>query len=290
MSKNNRLIIVSGLSGSGKTVALNTLEDAGFYCIDNLPIALLAELGAHLNRSTVGENNEQGFAVGIDARNHPVDLENFPVLEQQLEKLDLRPELLFLTADNQTLIKRFSETRRRHPLTAPDRPLAAAISRERQLLAPVIEQADLLLDTTFSTMHQLRAMIQQRLVDKSTALSILLQSFGFKNGVPSDADFVFDVRSLPNPHWEPSLRMMSGRDQPVIKYLAGFPQVRSMRESIAGFLNTWIPSFVATNRCYLTIAIGCTGGQHRSVYLADCLARDLAGEKRQVSCRHRELP
>ena len=287
MSERLRLIIVSGLSGSGKTVALHTLEDAGYYCIDNLPVALLAGLGDHLN--LLGEAGNQDFAVGIDARNRPVELERFPCILKQLAGQGVETEIVYLTADDATLIKRFSETRRRHPLSADDRPLAEAIAVERHLLSPIQERADLLVDTTATTLHQLRDVISERLGGDRSKLSILFQSFGFKHGVPADADFVFDVRCLPNPHWEPALRPLTGRDQPVATYLESQPSVDLMYRQIRDFLAEWIPAFERDNRSYLTIAIGCTGGQHRSVYLAERLAGHFSRQWGQVSMRHREL-
>jgi RNase adapter protein RapZ len=287
MADARRLIIVSGLSGSGKTVALHTLEDAGYYCIDNLPISLLSGLGAHLG--LLGTDGGQDFAVGIDARNRPGDLQQFPSFLDHLRAHGVKTEIVFLTADDATLIKRFSETRRRHPLSADDRPLAEAIAVERHLLSPIQERADLLVDTTTTTLHQLRDIINERLGGHHARLSILFQSFGFKHGVPADADFVFDVRCLPNPHWEPALRPLTGRDQPVAEYLEAQPQVEQMYVHIRDFLAHWIPAFERDNRSYLTIAIGCTGGQHRSVYLSERLAANFARQFGQVSMRHREL-
>ncbi len=287
MSEKLRLIIVSGLSGSGKTVALHTLEDAGYYCIDNLPVALLSGLGAHFSQA--GDAGHQSYAVGIDARNRPGDLEQFPGILKHLQDQGLDTEIVFLTADDATLIKRFSETRRRHPLSTDHRPLAEAIAVERHLLSPIQERADLLVDTTSTTLHQLRDVISERLGNDRTRLSVLFQSFGFKHGIPGDADFVFDVRCLPNPHWEPQLRPLTGRDTAVAAYLGAQPAVERMYVQIRDFLASWIPAFERDNRSYLTIAIGCTGGHHRSVYLAERLATHFAGQRWQISMRHREL-
>lgn len=282
-----RLVIISGLSGSGKTVALHTLEDAGYYCVDNLPIALLTSLGHHL-RGMSGTNGL--FAVGIDARNPAVDLAQFPQMLDSLEEEGIRTEIVFLNADDATLIKRFSETRRRHPLSVDKRPLADAIELERQLLSPIQAKADLVVDTTATTIHQLRSLIQDRLGTRTEALSILFQSFGYKHGLPQDADFVFDVRCLPNPHWEPALRPLTGCDEPVRRYLEQQPGVARMYAQIRDFLTEWIPQFERENRSYLTVAIGCTGGQHRSVAIAARLAARLADDFENVAAVHRDLP
>ncbi len=281
-----RLVIISGLSGSGKTVALHTLEDAGYYCVDNLPVALLTGLGHHLREMT---GTSGLFAVGIDARNPAVDLARFPDMLETLAADGIRTEIVFLNADDATLIKRFSETRRRHPLSVESRPLADAIALERKLLSPIQAKADLMVDTTATTIHQLRGLIQDRLGTRTEALSILFQSFGFKHGIPQDADFVFDVRCLPNPHWEPGLRPLTGRDEAVQRYLEQQPGVARMFTHLRDFLAEWIPQFERENRSYLTVAIGCTGGQHRSVYLAEQLATHFGKSRGLVSLRHREL-
>ena len=287
MSERTQLIIVSGLSGSGKTVALHTLEDSGYYCIDNLPVTMLAPFGNHI--TGLGDGDAR-YAVGVDARNRVGDLDAFPDILTTLEQVTgVRPEILFLTADDETLIKRFSETRRRHPLSSGELPLADAIASERRLLNPIQSRADLVIDTTATTLHQLRDLVSRRLTRDSRRMSLLFQSFGFKHGVPSDADFVFDVRMLPNPHWEPHLRAQTGQDQAVIDYLQAQPEVGIMFEDIQGFMAHWIPSFKRDNRSYLTVAIGCTGGQHRSVYLADQLAEAFRDGDQDVSVRHREL-
>lgn len=281
-----RLIVISGLSGSGKTVALHTLEDAGYYCIDNLPAGLLAELGTHI---APNKTCHAGYAVGIDARNHPNDLEKFPDIVEQLRHRGLDTNLVFLTADEATLIQRFNETRRRHPLSGRGRALAEAIDTERRVLAPLIEQADMLIDTTHTTLHQLRELVSARLIGSRSELSVLFQSFGFKHGVPSDADLMFDARCLPNPHWVKELRQLTGRDPAVIDYLDAQSAVQAMLDDIRDFLDRWLPHYNTPSRSYLTIAIGCTGGQHRSVYLAEALARHFENQGQAVTCRHREL-
>lgn len=288
MSERTRLIIVSGLSGSGKTVALHTLEDSGFFCIDNLPVTMLSSFGQHV--TSLSPETTGYYVVGVDARNPMNDLEAFPDILAELERVTgMRPEILFLTADEDTLIKRFSETRRRHPLSSGSLPLADAIAHERDLLAPLQSRADLVIDTTATTLHQLRELVRERLVGHNQQLSLLFQSFGFKHGVPSDADFVFDVRVLPNPHWEPHLRHQTGRDAAVARYLAAHEEVESMYTDIRDFLARWVPAFKRENRSYLTVAIGCTGGQHRSVYLGERLAAHFDDGTQQVSVRHREL-
>lgn len=280
-----RLAIISGLSGSGKSVALATLEDAGFYCIDNLPVALLEAFGAHI--TDAGQSGR--YAVGIDARNRPEDLARFPDILAGLESRNITCEIVFLDAEHDTLLKRFSETRRRHPLSGPDVPLGEAITGERELLMPLLERADLTLDTTHTTVHQLREIVRERLARAPHSLSLLLESFGYKHGTPPDADFVFDARCLPNPHWQPDLRPLTGRDAAVADYLAGSDLVGDYLEQVRAFLAHWLPAFQRENRSYLTIAIGCTGGQHRSVYLVERLAEAFREQGLATTVRHREL-
>ncbi len=285
-----RLIIVSGLSGSGKSVALSTLEDAGFYCIDNLPPGLLLPLVEQL-RAGPAEHYDQ-VAVGIDARSDATELARLPEhLDQLIALPGLDVEIVFLRAELNTLIRRYSETRRRHPLSQRGRPLLEAIEAERELLSPIGERAGLTIETTQRTLHELRALLRERLVVAADAssLSLLFQSFGFKNGVPADTDFVFDVRCLPNPHWEPRLRALTGRDEAVIRYLGGTPDVEAMFQSIEDFLHQWLPAFQAEGRSYMTVSIGCTGGQHRSVYLAERLRARFADHLDAATVRHREL-
>jgi UPF0042 nucleotide-binding protein len=282
-----RLVVVSGLSGSGKSVTLNTLEDAGFYCIDNLPVGLLPILARELMKSS--PDLRENTAIGVDARNLAVDLRRFPEILMQLRDMGIDCEVLFLEADNETLLKRFSETRRRHPLTSDTVPLKEAIQNERVLLETISEHADLNIDTTQTNIYQLRDLVSDRLKRPSKSLSVLFQSFGFKHGVPADADFVFDVRCLPNPNWEPALRSLTGLDQEVGNYMEQQPGTREMFKSVSSFLETWIPKFEAENRNYLTVAVGCTGGQHRSVYLVKLLAAHFLRLIGNVQVRHREL-
>jgi UPF0042 nucleotide-binding protein len=282
-----KLVIVSGLSGSGKSVALHTLEDLGYYCIDNLPAGLLAALATELTTTAhpVGK-----AAVGIDARNLPQALEHIAETLEDLKSREINCEILFLTCDSDTLIKRFSETRRRHPLSYGGLSLAEAIEREQQLLEPISQNADLFIDTTQTTLHQLRDLVRQRVARRTDqTLSLLFQSFGYKHGIPVDADFVFDARCLPNPHWQPELRRLTGCDEEVVDYLEREPAVEAMYAALSTFFEEWIPAFEADNRSYLTIAIGCTGGQHRSVYLAERLAQHFRERYPSVATRHREL-
>ena len=282
-----KLVIVSGLSGSGKSVALHTLEDLGYYCIDNLPTGLLSALARELKRAPRPIDKA---AVGIDARNLTQSLQQFNNILDKLQTEDIHSEILFLTCEADTLIKRFSETRRRHPLSNDRLSLAEAIESERNLLEPIAERADLFIDTSKSTIHQLRDLVQQRVqYRRESRLSLLFESFGYKSGVPTDADFVFDVRCLPNPHWQQNLRPLTGRDTEVVTYLEGEPQVEQMCLELCAFLDRWIPAFEADNRSYLTVAIGCTGGQHRSVYLVERLQRHFQDRYPDVASRHREL-
>ncbi|MEN8204839.1 MAG: RNase adapter RapZ [Pseudomonadota bacterium] len=282
------LIIISGLSGSGKSVALHALEDMDFYCIDNLPVSLLDAFATEIN--TQAQNDDANVAVGIDARNHPDQLVNFPGIVDGLKNKGIHCKILFLQADDATLLKRFSETRRKHPLSGSETPLADAIDLERQLLTPIAANADMFIDTSRTNVHQLRDLIME-VHSKSDpgGFSLLLRSFGYKHGIPADSDFVFDARCLPNPYWQPSLRSLTGRDSGVIDYLDGEAVAQQYYKQLEQFLSDWIPRFKVDNRSYLSIAIGCTGGQHRSVYLVEKLARHLDGQLAEIVKRHREL-
>ena len=284
-----RLVVVSGRSGSGKSTALHLLEDNGYYCIDNLPAGLLPELAKEANNT---ELNLPKVAISIDARNLPSDLRRFPELLKQVRDAGIRCDILFLAATDEVLIKRFSETRRKHPLTDSSHSLAEAIAEELRLLEPIIDLADLKIDTSHLTLYQLREQLKQRLLGSDAKQpSILIQSFGFKRGVPVDADLVFDVRCLPNPYWNPDLRPYSGKDQPVCEFLEAQPDVQEMYQDICQFLQKWLPRYAAGERSYMTIAIGCTGGHHRSVYLAERLARELGDTStNNLILRHRDLP
>lgn len=282
-----QLIIVSGLSGSGKTVALRTLEDLDFYCIDNLPASLLPQLAARLKDNP--DPHFQAMAVGIDARNLAADLEHLPAILDQVADTGIRYEIFFLEANDSALIKRFSETRRRHPLTQDGRSLAEAIGLERTLLADLRARANLEIDTSEQNVHQLRRTIWTRVKPVGEGWSLLLESFAFKRGVPSDTDFVFDVRCLLNPYWNAELRPLNGRDAPIRDYLGADADVIEMLSDITQFLERWLPRFAHDQRSYITIGIGCTGGKHRSVYVVERLAEHFRQTRDQVLTFHREL-
>lgn len=282
------LVIVSGLSGSGKSIALQALEDLGYYCIDNLPIGMLRAFADEI--SNAPDPDYDYFAVGIDARNLAPNLAQFPELLDQLRAIGLVPHVIYLEANEETLIKRFSETRRKHPLTREDTPLAEAIKHERAILEPIGSCADLMLDTSHTNVHELRELIRDRMgADETEGMSILLESFGFKHGIPVDANFVFDVRCISNPHWVPELRRLTGQDQAVVDYLEDHEDVLRMYAQLRDFLEAWIPCFEAENRSYMTVAIGCTGGYHRSVYFVEKLAGHLRQSRSNISVRHREF-
>ena len=282
-----QLVIISGRSGSGKSTALHQLEDEGYYCIDNLPVALLPSLVLEASREEF--SHFEGAAVCIDARNAWKDLKNFSAIIDSLpESVD--SHILYLDADDATLIKRFSETRRRHPLTSETTPLAEAIDQEREQLASISSKASLVLDSSQMTIYELRDTIKQKLLGTTTGtMSILLQSFGFKRGVPADADLVFDVRMLPNPHWVKELRLKSGLDAAVQTFLESQPLTEDLYRDICHYLDNWLPHYRESNRSYMTIALGCTGGQHRSVYLADRLFKHYQEQFPTIHIRHREL-
>ncbi len=283
-----KLIIVSGLSGSGKSVTLDTLEDAGFYCIDNLPIALLSNFVTLLTDST--NTLFHKTAVGIDARSDPSSLNNVTAFIEQLKNHRIDYEVIFLRASKDSLLKRFSETRRKHPLSNKDTSLDEAIDLEIDKLSLIASHASLQIDTSHSNVHELRDIIRQRVsFNRGQGLSLQIMSFGYKHGAPNDVDFVFDARCLPNPYWEPNLRSYSGLDTPVIDFLDDKELIQEYLKDTLQFLTRWIPEFINTNRNYLSIAIGCTGGQHRSVYLAEKLAHHLTSQQLNVMTRHREL-
>ncbi|MGO9989201.1 MAG: RNase adapter RapZ [Steroidobacteraceae bacterium] len=283
-----RLIIVSGLSGSGKSVALHLLEDIDFYCVDNIPAALLKPFISHTVRGT--DEVYPRTAVGLDARNRPNEIETIPALVEELRRSGISCEVLYLHASDEVLLKRYAETRRKHPLVSAQVSLREAIASERKLLEPITIAADLVIDTSAMGVHALRERIRERIDRKRDGrLALMFESFGYKHGIPGDADFVFDVRSLPNPFWEPQLRNLTGRDPAVIEFLAGQRSVRSMIAAIAEFLSPRIAEFSAANRSYLTIAVGCTGGQHRSVYIAEQLAEHFRQTYPQVLTRHDSL-
>ena len=281
-----RFIIVSGLSGAGKTTALHALEDAGFYCVDNLPAGFLGDFARFIDVGDLPHYRQ--VAVGIDARNREADLLQLPEILAELQREAQAVELVFIEASEEALINRFSETRRRHPLSVGNLPLREAIARERALLEPIIARADLRIDTSHTHIHKLRTLVTERITRRdSSQLAVQFCSFGYKNGVPPDADFVFDVRCLPNPHWDPALRQLSGRDAPVREFLDETGSAAQLTADIVGFLEKWIPRFESDNRSYLTVAVGCTGGRHRSVYLVEKLAAHF-GTTRRVVATHRD--
>jgi UPF0042 nucleotide-binding protein len=284
-----KLVIITGLSGSGKSTALHTLEDLGYYCIDNLPVFLLRTMGAEMAQSD--DPAYELAAVGIDARNQARDLHRLPAMVDELRCQGIDCQIMFLEARDEVLLRRFSETRRKHPLTDPDRPLGEAIQLERELLEPLLGAADLCIDSSKINIHELRDLIRQRLIDSpAKGVSLLLESFGYKHGIPIEANFVYDARCLPNPHWDEALRPLTGRDQPVADFLGQNEKAQRLLNHISTFLEQWIPAFEKEGRCYLTVAIGCTGGQHRSVYLVEQLARHFQAQGQNILVRHRELP
>jgi UPF0042 nucleotide-binding protein len=281
------LIIISGRSGSGKSTALHQLEDEGFYAIDNLPVSLLPELVRELSQSPLKVH--QQVAVCIDARNSRGELARFKSLCDEVRK-HARLRIVFLDAGDDELIKRFSETRRRHPLTTDTLPLADAIKLETAMLEPIVVEASQAIDSSDMTVHELRATIRDRILGvDASKLAIQLKSFGFKRGLPIDADLVYDLRMLPNPHWQAELRAFTGQDAAVQNYLSSQEDVNRMYDDILQYLQHWLPKIEESNRSYFTIAIGCTGGQHRSVYMIETLAKALRTAYPDLQVRHREL-
>ncbi len=284
-----KLLVLSGLSGAGKSIALQALEDLSYYCVDNLPIALLPGFVVQMT-AMEGRQAVKDIAVGVDARNMIDDLQNFRSILDNIKAQGITCEVIFIVASDNALIKRFSETRRKHPLTNDRIPLIEAIAAERHLLTPIADCADLQIDTSHTNVHQLRDQIRERVGrNASPALSLQFLSFGFKYGHPIDADFVFDVRCLPNPHWDPKLRLQTGRDKDVIEFLQQQAVAKEMLDDITRFVERWVPNFEAENRSYLTVAVGCTGGQHRSVYLTEALGAHFRQQRDGVLIRHREL-
>ncbi len=284
-----RLIIVSGLSGAGKTVVLNSLEDLSYYTIDNLPTSLLNTFIEQFS-DTKDNTLAKRIAIGIDARNNQNDLSFLPEKINALLEKKIAAELIYIDASDEVLTKRFSETRRKHPLSNNDISLADAINQERSVLSALSEAADLRIDTSHLLLHELRSIVRERIAKRDvTNLSLQFMSFGFKNGIPKDADFVFDLRCLPNPYWKKNLRHYSGKDQPVIDFLSKQNSVKLMLKDLGDFLNRWIPEFETENRSYLSIAFGCTGGHHRSVFIAENLASHFRELGKQVIIRHRDI-
>lgn len=280
-----KLVLVSGLSGGGKTTALHALEDLGFYCVDNLPAALLPEFARHLGNDPAMYSR---VALGIDARARGPELERIPAWLDELSQGGLPNQLLFLTADSKAIIMRFSETRRRHPLTQDQLALPEAIDREKRLLQPLQARADWVIDTSDINIHQLRRQVWKSIGAENQAMTVVLESFAFKRGVPQDVDFLFDARHLPNPYWVEDLRPLSGLDTAVKNWLEQDTSVSDLFEDILRFLLRWLPEVRNSQRSYVTIGIGCTGGKHRSVYLVNRLAAQLRTQFSPVVVHHRE--
>lgn len=281
-------VIISGRSGSGKSTALQLLEDTGFICTDNLPINLLPALIAEI--SDKGSDRNLKFAVGIDARDFGGDLSRFPEILQQANQQNTQFTIAYLDASDAVLIKRFSETRRKHPLSNKTQGLQEAIQAETRILEPISRLADISINTSNLTLHELRSAIKKKIAGSGAeGMALMVESFGFKYGNPVDADFIFDVRSMPNPYWLPELRKHTGLDPAVQNFLSEQKPVIEMQNDIIQFLKKWIPSFEDNNRSYLTVAIGCTGGMHRSVYLAQKIYELLKPDYQNVQVRHRQL-
>ncbi len=278
-----KLIIVSGRSGSGKSVALRILEDLGYYCVDNIPINLLPAL----THTVI--NDYENVAVSLDVRNLPNDPKDIPeIIEYLPSAIDVTT--LYLDADDNDLIRRFSETRRLHPLIKKNLALDQAIALEKELLLPISVNADLFINTSQLSPHQLADLVRERILGKKTgAMVLVFESFGFKHGIPTDADYVFDARFLPNPFWEKELKPYTGLEQPVKDFLSSQPIVTKFVWQINSFMMTWLPHLERNNRSYVTIAIGCTGGKHRSVYIAELLANNFRKEQKDIQTRHRDL-
>lgn len=280
-----QLVIVTGLSGSGKSIVLKALEDSGYYCIDNLPATLLPQISEHLGVTSKGEDCQR-VAISIDTRS--AALEALPENIRQLKARGMDVKVLFLESNVETLVKRFSETRRRHPLSDENTTLAESIMRERELLAQLADLGHRI-DTSDLRANTLRNWVKDFVALESEQLTLLFVSFGFKHGIPQDADLVFDIRCLPNPHYDPDLRPLTGRDAAVRAFLDSDETVCEMYEDIRQFVERWLPHYVRDNRSYLTVAVGCTGGQHRSVYFAENLGQYFLSQQQKVLVRHREL-
>jgi UPF0042 nucleotide-binding protein len=280
------LIVLTGMSGGGKTVALRALEDLEFYCVDNLPSALLPQL---VNAATEGGSKHRRIAVGVDVRNRGADFALMPTVLSELAAAGVQVHLIFLDCRDEVLIKRYSETRRRHPLATRGLSLADAIVEERRLLRPLMAIAEKVIDSSELNVHQLRRLVATGYAQATEGLTLMFQSFAFRRGLPLDADFVFDARCLPNPHWHAHLRPLSGKDAPVRDFLDAEPLVAEYFADTARWLDAWLPRFEQDDRSYVTISVGCTGGRHRSVYLVEKLAAHYRGRREGVLTFHREL-
>ncbi|MCA0901725.1 RNase adapter RapZ [Microbulbifer agarilyticus] len=282
-----RLVIISGRSGSGKSSALQLLEDVGFNCIDNLPTSLVPDLLRRVSQQPPEENTQ--LALGIDARTLWQDVAQAPKIIDDLRANGVDCDVVYLDARSPVLVQRFSETRRKHPLSDSHTHLLEALNREKEILAPLASMADLVIDTSNLSLHQLRDQIKTRVVGKdSPGMAVLFQSFGFKHGVPVDADLVFDLRCLPNPYWVPELREKTGKDPEVAEFLCSHQETEDMQRDITAYLERWLPSYQQSNRSYTSVSIGCTGGRHRSVYMVEALAKHFAETFENIQVRHRE--
>lgn len=282
-----KLTIISGRSGSGKSTVLHILEDRGYYCIDNLPASLLPALADRISND---DTHLPNVAVSIDARNISADLQQVPEIISELHAKELPTEIIFLDANSQALLKRFSESRRKHPLSNESTDLREAIDIESTLLEPISMMANFVIDTSNMSLHQLRDLVKNRLLESNeTSMALLFQSFGFKNGVPVDADLVYDVRCLPNPYWDTALRSLTGLHTDVAKFLDSQKEVQEMVDDISDYLEKWLPKYESNNRSYITVAVGCTGGQHRSVYISEKLGKNFSSKIKNVQIRHRDL-
>ena len=281
------LIVLTGMSGGGKTVALRTLEDLEFYCVDNLPSALLPQLVNAVIHERRGKRRR--IAVGVDVRNRGTDFAQMPTVLSGLAAAGVQVHLIFLDCRDEVLIKRYSETRRRHPLATRGLSLADAIAEERKLLRPLMAIAEKVIDSSELNVHQLRRLVATGYAQATEGLTLMFQSFAFRRGLPLDADFVFDARCLPNPHWQPHLRPLSGKDAPVREFLDNEPLVSEYFADTVRWLDAWLPRFEQDDRSYMTISIGCTGGRHRSVYLVEKLAAYYRDRREGVLTFHREL-
>jgi UPF0042 nucleotide-binding protein len=274
-----QLVIVTGLSGSGKSVVLKALEDSGYYCVDNLPATLLADIPQHLH-------GQSHVAISMDTRSEAIEV--LPESIQKLKDQGIAVQVLYLESSIETLVKRFSETRRRHPLSDENTTLAESIARERDMLSQLAYLGHRI-DTSALSANTLRNWVKDFVALEHQGMTLLFASFGFKHGIPLDADFVFDVRFLPNPHYDPALRRLTGHDHQVKAFMENQTDAQALFEDIRNFVSRWLPSFVRDNRSYLTVAIGCTGGQHRSVYFVEKLGQHFRSDQQKVLVRHREL-